>query len=48
MASSRMGPRLSRRDVLKMFGVSAGMAGLAACGDSGGGGVAAAAAAARR
>jgi multiple sugar transport system substrate-binding protein len=38
MASSRMGPRLSRRDVLKMFGVSAGMAGLAACGDSGGGG----------
>jgi len=39
MASSRTGPRLSRRDVLKMFGVSAGMAGLAACGeDSGGGG----------
>jgi multiple sugar transport system substrate-binding protein len=38
MASSRMGPRLSRRDMLKMFGVSAGMAGLAACGDDGGGG----------
>jgi len=40
MATSRMGPRLSRRDMLKMFGVSAGMAGLAACGDDGGGGAA--------
>jgi multiple sugar transport system substrate-binding protein len=46
MASSRIpqssaggtGPRLSRRDVLKMFGVSASMAGLAACGEGGGGG----------
>jgi multiple sugar transport system substrate-binding protein len=46
MASSRIpqssaggtGPRLSRRDVLKMLGVSASMAGLAACGDGGGGG----------
>jgi len=38
MASSRMGPRLSRRDMLRMFGVSAGMAGLAACGEGGGGG----------
>jgi multiple sugar transport system substrate-binding protein len=46
MANSRIpqssaggtGPRLSRRDVLKMFGVSASMAGLAACGDDGGGG----------
>jgi multiple sugar transport system substrate-binding protein len=38
MASSQMGPRLSRRDVLKAFGVGAGMAGLAACGEGGGGG----------
>jgi multiple sugar transport system substrate-binding protein len=38
MASSRMGPRLSRRDLLKAFGVSAGVAGLAACGEDGGGG----------
>jgi len=37
-ATGGTGPLLSRRDMLKVFGVSAGMVGLAACGGDGGGG----------